>query len=155
MHQKALLVDDRWSMIGTKNLDNRSMRLNFEISVLVECPVFAAEVDSQASTRSEEDWRRDGVALVGAWQSHTLPATVTEKILALMDRIQLNYGAMDMILTPDDRYVFIEVNPVGEWFWLDRHAGFHIADALADVLLDRAPRRNTDRYARREWGANR
>lgn len=45
MHQKALLVDDRWSMIGTKNLDNRSMRLNFEISLLVECPVFAAEVE--------------------------------------------------------------------------------------------------------------
>lgn len=46
MHQKVVLVDDRWAMVGTKNLDNRSMRLNFEASLLMECPVFAAEVEA-------------------------------------------------------------------------------------------------------------
>jgi len=35
MHQKLILVDDDVVLVGTKNLDNRSLRLNFEISVLV------------------------------------------------------------------------------------------------------------------------
>lgn len=35
MHQKVVLVDDRYAAIGTANLDNRSMRLNFEITAIM------------------------------------------------------------------------------------------------------------------------
>jgi cardiolipin synthase len=45
MHQKVLLMDDRIAGVGTANFDNRSFRLNFEITLLVEDPVFAAQVD--------------------------------------------------------------------------------------------------------------
>ncbi|WP_091999070.1 cardiolipin synthase [Marinobacter pelagius] len=34
MHQKVVLVDDRYAAVGTANLDNRSMRLNFEITAI-------------------------------------------------------------------------------------------------------------------------
>ncbi|MFP4282011.1 MAG: phospholipase D-like domain-containing protein, partial [Opitutales bacterium] len=34
LHQKAILVDDRWAAIGSMNLDNRSLQLNFEMTVL-------------------------------------------------------------------------------------------------------------------------
>ena len=45
MHQKVLLMDDDVAGVGTANFDNRSFRLNFEITVLVEDADFAAEVD--------------------------------------------------------------------------------------------------------------
>ncbi len=45
MHQKVLLMDDEIAGIGTANLDNRSFRLNFEITLLVQDRAFAAEVD--------------------------------------------------------------------------------------------------------------
>ncbi len=45
MHQKAILVDDDLAMLGTMNLDNRSMRLNFELGILVENEAFATEVE--------------------------------------------------------------------------------------------------------------
>lgn len=44
LHQKVLLVDDDLASIGTANLDNRSFRLNFEISILNRNRAFAAEV---------------------------------------------------------------------------------------------------------------
>ena len=44
LHQKVVMVDDRFSAIGTANLDNRSMRLNFEVSACVLCTDFAGEV---------------------------------------------------------------------------------------------------------------
>lgn len=44
LHQKAFVVDDLLSGVGTANLDNRSMRLNFEITGVVLCEDFAAEV---------------------------------------------------------------------------------------------------------------
>lgn len=44
LHQKALLIDDDLVGIGTVNLDNRSLRLNFEVTALVYDRVFATEV---------------------------------------------------------------------------------------------------------------
>jgi cardiolipin synthase len=45
MHQKVLLMDDTVAGVGTANFDNRSFRLNFEITLLVRNEGFAAEVD--------------------------------------------------------------------------------------------------------------
>jgi cardiolipin synthase len=44
LHQKVLLVDDDLAAVGTANLDNRSMRLNFELTVLFADRQFAAGV---------------------------------------------------------------------------------------------------------------
>lgn len=44
LHQKVMLVDDRLACVGTANLDNRSFRLNFEISALATDPAFVDEV---------------------------------------------------------------------------------------------------------------
>tara|TARA_R110002110_G_scaffold91264_2_gene237536 strand:+ start:157149 stop:158594 length:1446 start_codon:yes stop_codon:yes gene_type:complete len=46
MHQKVLLMDDETAGVGTANFDNRSFRLNFEITLLVKDPVFASEVEA-------------------------------------------------------------------------------------------------------------
>jgi cardiolipin synthase len=45
LHQKAMLIDDEAAAIGTANLDNRSFRLNFEITAIVADEEFAAEVE--------------------------------------------------------------------------------------------------------------
>jgi glutathione synthase/RimK-type ligase-like ATP-grasp enzyme len=103
--------------------------------------VFTASIDSQASERAAHDWRRDGVALVGEWRPYTLPPEAEGLLLALMDYFGLNYGAADFILTPDGRHVFLELNPSGEFFWLEHGPGLNISGALADVLLGLAPRR--------------
>ena len=46
LHQKVVLVDSRYAAVGTANLDNRSMRLNFEIAALTTEPAFIADVES-------------------------------------------------------------------------------------------------------------
>jgi glutathione synthase/RimK-type ligase-like ATP-grasp enzyme len=58
-----------------------------------------------------------------------------------MDYFSLNYGAIDIILTPDGRHVFLELNPSGEFFWLERAPGLSISEAIADLLLGHSPRR--------------
>ncbi|MBV9211538.1 MAG: MvdD family ATP-grasp ribosomal peptide maturase [Acidobacteria bacterium] len=103
--------------------------------------VMTASIDSQSSARAAHDWRRDGLRMIEDWQPYELPREVEEKILRLMDYFVLNYGAIDIIVTPDGRHVFLEINPVGEFFWLERFPGLPIADAIADVLLGQAPRR--------------
>ena len=103
--------------------------------------VFSASINSQSSERAIYDWRRDGIGLLEDWKPYSLPEDVKERLLRLMDYFGLNYGAIDIIVTPDSRHIFLEVNPAGEFFWLERCPGLPISRAIADVLLGLAPRR--------------
>lgn len=105
--------------------------------------IMTASIDSQSSERATHDWRRDGVRMIADWRPYELPREVEEKILRLMDYFALNYGAVDLIVTPDGRHVFLEVNPVGEFFWLEHYAGLPVSEAIADVLLGLSPRRQS------------
>lgn len=106
--------------------------------------VFTAAINSQVSKGSEIDWRREGYKTLDNWAPYELPEDVKLKMLKMMDLLGLNYGAADILLTPDDRYVFLEINPAGEFFWIDRIMDFKISDAIADVLLGNAKRRTND-----------
>ncbi len=57
MHQKVLLVDDRMATVGTVNFDNRSFRLNFEVTLAVADPEFAGE----AASMLERDFDRSEI----------------------------------------------------------------------------------------------
>jgi MvdD family ATP-grasp ribosomal peptide maturase len=103
--------------------------------------VMSASVDSQVSARAAHDWRRDGLRMVHNWEPYQLPLEFEEKMLRLMDYFSLNYGAIDVILTPDGRHVFLELNPSGEFFWLERTPGLPVSDAIADLLLGNSMRR--------------
>jgi MvdD family ATP-grasp ribosomal peptide maturase len=98
--------------------------------------VFAASIDSQKNREAQEDWRRQGREMIRDWQPYDLPDAVAAKLLELMARFGLRYGAIDVIVTPDGRHVFLEVNPVGEFFWLERAPGLPISSAIADTLLE-------------------
>ncbi|MFB2839285.1 MvdD family ATP-grasp ribosomal peptide maturase [Floridanema evergladense] len=98
--------------------------------------VFTAAVDSQKFAGSTYDWRKEGRALVKDWQPYNLPEDVEKKLLQLMAYFGLNYGAIDIIVTPDDRHIFLEVNPVGEFFWLETFSPhFPISEAIAEILV--------------------
>jgi cardiolipin synthase len=62
MHQKVMLVDDKYSSVGTANFDNRSFRLNFEITAVIADVAFAKQVEgmltndlSKCETASAKD----------------------------------------------------------------------------------------------------
>jgi len=40
-----------------------------------------------------------------------------------------------MILTPDGRYVFIEINPSGQYGWIEQETGLPISSAICDFLM--------------------
>ena len=104
-------------------------------TTIVGKQIFTAAIDSQSREAARHDWRRQGIALIKEWKPYQLPQKLEEKLLQLMANLGLNYGALDLILTPDGRYVFLEVNPVGEFFWLEMQPGLPISRAIANLLL--------------------
>lgn len=110
-------------------------RLELRITV-VGARMFAAAVDSQKQAGAEVDWRERGVSLLGSWTPYTLPTAVEHALAQYMRRIGMQYSAIDMLVEPDGRHVFLEANPAGECFWLEHHPPhFPLVDAIADVLV--------------------
>jgi glutathione synthase/RimK-type ligase-like ATP-grasp enzyme len=104
--------------------------------------VMAACVDPTAVAGAGDDWRRRGAELSESWRAFELPDDVARKAIDLVRSFALHYSAMDLILTPEGRWVFLESNPAGEYFWLDSLFEPSISDALADLLV-REPRVET------------
>jgi glutathione synthase/RimK-type ligase-like ATP-grasp enzyme len=98
--------------------------------VVIGDRIFAAKMDSQASEDSRLDWR-------GGNPDHevfTLPEHVEASIHRLMDSFELNFASLDMIVTPEGEYVFLELNPNGQWLWLELELGLPLVASMADLL---------------------
>ena len=104
---------------------------------LVGTRVFAAEIDSQRSRYSRVDWRHNDLNCT-PYRPHQLPAEVQDRCLALLRRFGLRYGAIDLIQRPDGEYVFLELNPNGQFSWIESLTGLPISEALADLLLEQS-----------------
>ncbi len=100
---------------------------------------FTAELEHLSG--SEVDWRRDAERVATRWRATELPDDVGDRLRALLDELGLDYGAIDMIQTRDGRLVFLEVNPGGQYRWLEEHAALPISAAIAEVLTSPSARR--------------
>ncbi|AVH63224.1 MvdC family ATP-grasp ribosomal peptide maturase [Nostoc sp. 'Peltigera membranacea cyanobiont' N6] len=102
--------------------------------VYVNGHVFVGALEASVYAVAKVDWRKPGVD-VGAWQHHQLPDEVVRRLQAFMGKFGLLFGALDFIVTPSGEYVFLEVNPIGEWGMLEKDLDLPIANAIADALI--------------------
>lgn len=101
--------------------------------MVIGCRVLACRIDSQASEKTKVDWRHYDFENV----KHSpveLPFSIQENLLRFMKAIGLQYGAIDLIETPKGEFVFLEVNPSGQWGWIADFARLPIPEAVADML---------------------
>ena len=68
------------------------------------------------------------------WKPISLPTSVEDCLRKLMHRLGLEYGAIDLRLTPQGDYVFLEINPAGQFLWIELATGQKISEALAAHL---------------------
>ncbi|MEH1793528.1 MvdC family ATP-grasp ribosomal peptide maturase [Nostoc sp.] len=102
--------------------------------VYVNGRVFVGALEASVYAAAKVDWRKPEVE-VGAWQHHQLPDEVVCRLQAFMGKFGLLFGALDFILTPSGEYVFLEVNPIGEWGMLEKDLDLPISSAIADALI--------------------
>jgi glutathione synthase/RimK-type ligase-like ATP-grasp enzyme len=108
-------------------------RVELRVTVVGQT-VLAAEIHSQASNHTRHDWRRYDWYQT-TYLPHELPREVERRCLELVERLGLSYGAIDLVLTPDDRYVFLEINPNGQYLWIENETGLPISAAVCDLLI--------------------
>lgn len=93
--------------------------------------IFPAAIHSQESSY-KVDFRMDMTS--ARVEPHTVPSEVENGLRALMEKLGIVYGAVDMRLTPEGEYVFLEVNPAGQWLFIESRTGQPITASLAELL---------------------
>lgn len=105
---------------------------SFETRVIVVGETMTAVAIHSGGPSSYIDWRTDYDAL--SYELIDLPEDVGNGVRRLMDSFGLTYGALDFVVTPDDEWIFLEVNPTGQYGWIEGETGVSLTDQLADLL---------------------
>lgn len=84
IHQKVMLVDDQYSFVGTANFDNRSFRLNFEITILADDKDFAKETEKMLV----EDFTQSTLVPDDAYESSSYIHRLLARTALLLSPVQ-------------------------------------------------------------------
>jgi glutathione synthase/RimK-type ligase-like ATP-grasp enzyme len=96
--------------------------------------IFTAELHSQVHEQTRYDWRHYEVEV--PTYEHQLPVEIAEQCLALTKAYGLHFSTSDLIMTPDGRYVFLEMNPNGQFLWVqERVPTLKLREAMAACLI--------------------
>jgi glutathione synthase/RimK-type ligase-like ATP-grasp enzyme len=86
----------------------------------------------------EVDWRALDTARI-SYERYALPAEIERRCVAFTRAFSLSFAALDFIVTPEGEHVFLEINPSGQWGWLEQATGLPISDAIVDRLIAGEP----------------
>lgn len=105
-------------------------------ATFVEEMCFAVTIDSQKMEETRVDWRKGEHIL-----QHTpieLPREIRLKCIQLMKRLDLHYGAIDFVLDKQGNFIFLEINPNGQWAWIEHLTGLPISKEIVKCLCSSA-----------------
>lgn len=110
-------------------------RCEYRVTVIGEA-VFVCRLASQDNPTARVDWRQTNPAFVG----HEIvdsPA-IAARTRTVVKTLGLNFGAVDLIETPNGEIVFLEVNPNGQWLWIEQITGARMTQAMTELLTSNA-----------------
>jgi ATP-GRASP peptide maturase of grasp-with-spasm system len=118
------------------SLFQEKINKEFEIRVFFiagEC--YAMAIFSQLDKRTKLDFRNYNIEKPNRKVPFILPTEIRLKIRLLMDELKLNTGSIDIIYSIDKKYIFLEVNPVGQYGMVSKPCNYLLDKKIAQFLV--------------------
>lgn len=109
--------------------ENIKKAYEIRVTVIGE-KVFASSIYSQSNANTKVDWRKEKLN----FNIEELPKHVINKCLQLLKELNIKFGAIDIIKTPNGDYIFLEINPNGQWAWIEMQTGQKMSDEIIKFL---------------------
>jgi hypothetical protein len=93
---------------------------------------FGARVLSQETREGRLDWRKAYDEL--KMEACEVPQPLADACIRLMDKLGIVFGCFDFVVTPRGQYVFLEVNEMGQFLFVERWTGLPLLDAFSEFL---------------------
>lgn len=109
----------------------------FEVrSIYLDGKIYSEAIFSQSRKVAALDYRLgydSGMRMC----NYTLPDAIEEQVQKLMEKLDLNFGSLDIVVTTDKRYVFLEVNPNGQYGAVSQTTNSNVDYQVAKFLMNR------------------
>lgn len=117
------------------SLIQQYIKKEFELRIVfLNGEFFSSAIISQNNEQTSVDYRRYDLEKPNRVLPYKLPSVIEKKLTLLMEKLKLNFGSIDMIYSKDDKYVFLEVNPVGQFGFVSSQCNYHIEKHIANFL---------------------
>ncbi|KZS39638.1 hypothetical protein AWE51_08280 [Aquimarina aggregata] len=104
-------------------------------SFYLEGKFYTMAIFSQLDPQTKTDFRNYNTEKPNRNVPYLLPKEIETKLRNLMKELNLNTGSIDLIKTPDKRYVFLEVNPTGQFGFVSKPCNYYLEDEIAKTLI--------------------
>lgn len=98
---------------------------------VVDDRLLAARLTAR-SPAAQVDWRADPDAV--EYGTVEVPAEVATGVAGMLTGLGLRFAAMDFAVDRDGRWLFLDLNPNGQWAWIEHETGLPICAAVCDAL---------------------
>lgn len=141
------ILNNAYGHTNQKIFENKNYKLaptifQKKLSKIKEIRVFYINgelIASKYNNIKNDDWHLDGISNMKI-NSIMVPNDVQSKVQLLMEKLKLNYGAIDLGIVNNKCY-FFEVNPTGDWRWLESKTNQNISDKVANYIINSIERR--------------
>lgn len=133
-----LLKDSNISILSERfspTLFQEYIEKTYEIRVFyLKGEIYSMAIFSQLDEKTKNDYRNYNQVKPNRNVPYQLPLEMEEKIRFFMERSGLDTGSLDIIRATDGRFVFLEVNPCGQFDWLSSRCNYYLEQKIAHYL---------------------
>ena len=120
------------------SLFQEKLEKEYEIrSFYLDGMFYSMAMFTQQKASTQVDFRRYSLSDPARTVPYQLPSEVEEKLRVLMKALGLDTGSIDLVRTTDGRYVFLEVNPVGQFGMVSYPCNYFLEKKMATALVAR------------------
>jgi len=128
------LIDNIEKYDLTPCIFQQNISKDYELRVtVVNHKVFSAAVYSQTDAATKDDWRKKKLN----FYRKDIPDDIQSLCIQLTKQLGLEFGAIDLIKTIEGDYIFLEINPNGQWVWIETQTGLKISDEIINYLKNK------------------
>ncbi|MEZ4776757.1 MAG: grasp-with-spasm system ATP-grasp peptide maturase [Bacteroidia bacterium] len=119
------------------SLFQQNIKKEFELRVFyLAGEVYSMAIFSQLDPVTAVDFRQYNHEKNNRVVPYALPADITDKVRQLMSALSLNTGSVDIIKSTDRKYIFLEVNPVGQFGMVSKPCNYFLEKKIAQYLMN-------------------
>ncbi len=139
---KGVVMLDQGSVSGIPNnfglsIFQEYVDKDYELRIFfIKEELYPMAIFSQSDQKTKYDFRNYNREKPNRCVPFKLPEYVSRKIITFIQSSKLTTGSIDLIRAKDGRYVFLEVNPAGQFGWLSTNCNYYLEMRIAQFLAN-------------------
>ena len=119
------------------SLFQEQIQKKYELRIFyIDKRFFSMAIFSQSNKKTLTDFRNYDFEKPNRNVPYKLPKHIEEKLILIMDRMSFNTGSIDMIYDLEGNYIFLEINPVGQYGMTSVPCNYNLDFEIAKSLMN-------------------